>query len=128
MARNRREGGRAEAALRRELLRLRPELLVQAPELPGRPDIVFPVERLCVFCDGDFWHGRHWSALRLALLRRHNSEYWIAKIQSNRARDRRVTRQLRQGGWSVVRLWETDILKNPGKSAERISRILKPHI
>jgi DNA mismatch endonuclease (patch repair protein) len=26
-------------------------------KLPGRPDFVFPRERLAVFIDGCFWHG-----------------------------------------------------------------------
>src|SRR5260370_5324167 len=31
--------------------------------LPGKPDIVFAAERVAVFCDGDFWHGRDWPRL-----------------------------------------------------------------
>ncbi|NJL26105.1 MAG: hypothetical protein HC902_13685 [Calothrix sp. SM1_5_4] len=28
--------------------------------LPGRPDFVFPRQRLAVFVDGCFWHGCRW--------------------------------------------------------------------
>lgn len=77
--------------------------------LAGKPDIVFVKERVAVFCDGDFWHGRHWHALRRKLRVGSNADYWLRKIDSNRERDRRNTILLRRAGWLVIRLWETDI-------------------
>ncbi len=70
--------------------------------LPGRPDLAFPAARLAVFVDGCFWHGcpRHH---RLPRTRR---AFWSAKVATNRRRDRRVDRQLRARGWSVMRIWE----------------------
>jgi DNA mismatch endonuclease (patch repair protein) len=44
--------------LRRELWRRGIRFRIHQAELPGRPDIVFTKQRLAVFCDGDFWHGR----------------------------------------------------------------------
>jgi len=71
-------------------------------KLPGKPDFVFPKQRLAVFVDGCFWHGcpKHatWPKTRAA--------FWKAKIEGNRSRDRRVNRALRQRGWVVVRVWE----------------------
>lgn len=81
--------------------------------LVGRPDLVFSSARLVVFCDGDFWHGRHWMTQRKKLLAGSNAEYWIAKIESNRRRDRRTTRLLRQQNWRVLRFWEGEILRDP---------------
>jgi hypothetical protein len=52
-----------------------------------------------VFCDGDFWHGRDWLWMQRKLLLRHNAIYWIAKIGSNRERDRAVSRTLAKAGW-----------------------------
>lgn len=74
--------------------------------------MVFRAARLCVFCDGDFWHGRNWPTLRRQLEQRHNSAYWVEKIDSNRRRDRRLTKLLEASGWRVLRVWETDILKD----------------
>lgn len=75
----------------------------------GRPDFVFRFARLVVFVDGDFWHGRRFQERRQRLQRGHNASYWIAKIASNKARDRRVTATLRREGWLVIRLWESDV-------------------
>jgi len=81
MAKNRREGGRAERALRSALWRRGFRFRLHQRELPGKPDLVFRSSSLCVFCDGDFWHGRDWQKRRLRLESGSNREYWVAKIQ-----------------------------------------------
>lgn len=69
---------------------------------PWRGDIVWSGRRLVVFLDGCFWHGcaihgtTPWS----------NSEWWRAKIEKNRERDRRVDGILRENGWTFLRFWE----------------------
>ena len=77
--------------------------------IPGRPDVIFPAQRVAVFCDGDFWHGRNWTSLRRKLSGGHNSDYWIAKIHANRERDRLVNARLADLAWTTVRVWETDV-------------------
>ena len=88
-------------------------------KLPGRPDFVFRRERVCVFVDGCFWHGCP------AHYRRPKSKraFWDAKIARNRARDRKVARELRAARWSVLRVWEHS-LKNPGPVLARLRRAL----
>jgi DNA mismatch endonuclease (patch repair protein) len=93
--------------------------------LPGRPDIVFPRARLVVFCDGDFWHGKDWPARRRKLARGTNAPYWVAKIEANRARDRRHTAQLEADGWTVLRVWESAIHEAPERVARVILRALQ---
>ncbi len=70
--------------------------------LPGRPDFVFPRERLAVFVDGCFWHG----CPRHATWPKQNAVFWRKKILANRARDRAVGRELRARGWRVLRIWQ----------------------
>ncbi|MCC7361007.1 MAG: DNA mismatch endonuclease Vsr [Anaerolineales bacterium] len=89
--------------------------------LPGKPDIVFRRKRVVVFVDSDFWHG-HPSRFRLPET---NRDYWRAKIGGNRRRDRRVTRQLRQMGWKVLRVWEFDIEHNLDRVLRRITAALQ---
>jgi len=60
---------RCELVLRRELWRMGLRYRLHVPGLPGRPDIVFLRDRVVVFCDGDFWHGRDLER-RIAKLRR----------------------------------------------------------
>jgi DNA mismatch endonuclease, patch repair protein len=92
--------------------------------LTGVPDLVFAEAKLLVFCDGDFWHGRRLAQRIKALAAGHNAPYWIAKISTNVARDKRVSRKLRSDGWSVMRIWESDILDDPVKVIGRIRRRL----
>lgn len=106
---SRKAGTRCEALLRGELWKLGARYRVNVTALPGCPDIVFPRVRVAVFCDGDFWHGRDWESRRLKLERGTNANYWVAKIQRNRLRDWEQTRQLLDSGWTVVRLWESEI-------------------
>ena len=86
------------------------------PDLFGSPD--FQVGRnVLVFCDGDFWHG-----YRYAEKKRPAKKYWREKIEGNMRRDRKVSRKLRRDGWSVLRIWEHGIKKNPDKCMQKILR------
>src|SRR5579885_42904 len=95
------------------------------PTLPGKPYIVFHRERVAVFCDGDFWHGRHWRRLSGKLRAGTNPSYWTGKISANRSRDRRVTRLLKNEGWTVTRIWETDIRRDPERVACIVERLVQ---
>lgn len=90
------------------------------PALIGRPDLVIARHRVVVFCDGDFWHGRQWSKRKGKLAEGWNAPYWVAKIERNRQRDRQVARVLRALGWTVVRVWESDVRRDPVVAASKI--------
>lgn len=74
--------------------------------LPGRPDFVIegPPRPLAIFVHGCWWHGH--ACRRGARVPKTNRPYWLAKIARNRRRDRRVTRELRDLGYSVWIVWE----------------------
>lgn len=86
----------------------------------GKPDFVFPKSRLAVFVDGCFWHGCPKHGTRP----KQNRKFWDTKIARNRARDRRVNRELRKLGWRVVRIWEHDLAKHGDKCLRRIKAVL----
>ncbi len=91
-------------------------------QLPGKPDFVFPRERLAIFVDGCFWHGCPLHGRNPDS----NREYWLPKLARNRARDLAVVRELRRRGWRVIRLWE-HVLRHPSRVVSRCSRaLLKP--
>lgn len=90
--------------------------------LPGNPDIVFRSQSVAVFCDGAFWHGRHWQERRAKLEKGANAEYWLAKISQNRRRDRRVNRELRSRGWLVIRVWDLEVSRDAQQVARSIAR------
>ncbi len=121
---NRARDTQPELLLRRALRPFRIRFRICDPTLPGRPDLVSASARLAVFCDGDFWHGRYWGRLREQLAQRANPAYWIPKIAANRARDRLCQRALRRAGWTVLRVWESDIRRNPDAVAREVARVV----
>jgi DNA mismatch endonuclease (patch repair protein) len=88
---------------------------IHAMDLPGRPDIVFPGAKVAVFIDGDFWHGRRFSAWCARL-----SPFWKVKIERNRRRDRRNFQKLRRAGWQVLRIWEHQVFDDTDGCVDRI--------
>ena len=80
--------------------------------LPGKPDIAITKYKIAVFCDSEFFHGKDWEIKRPKLLNSKNSEYWISKIERNMERDRKNEQQLLFLGWTVIRFWGKEILKN----------------
>lgn len=123
-SKNKSKDTQAELVLRKYISKLGLKYRLHVSDLPGKPDLVFAFAKVVVFCDGDFWHGRNWEKLKQELKGRKNSEYWIAKIASNIHRDTLQEEELKNMGWQVVRLWETDILKNPATAARGIKRIV----
>ena len=79
-------------------------------KLPGKPDIVFPKQKIAVFIDGEFWHGYNWEEKKHKIKR--NKEYWIQKIERNMARDNQNTKELENTGWVVFRFWASLINLN----------------
>ena len=94
-------------------------------DLPGGPDIVFIGQRVVVFVDGDFWHGKNWETLRTKLRRGHNSDYWIRKIERNVARDLEQTQRLKAMGWVVLRMWESEIRRSVDMAVGRVESTLR---
>lgn len=76
--------------------------------LPGTPDLAFTRWRLAVMVDGVWWHGHpeHLPTER-------HSAYWHKKIARNVERDKEVDARLTAMGWTVLRLWDLDILADP---------------
>ena len=76
--------------------------------LPGRPDLVFPSRRICVFVHGCFWHGceRCVDGTRAV---KSNSAFWIEKVRKNRERDARNESALEADGWKVLTVWECQL-------------------
>src|SRR5579864_5153750 len=95
-----------ELRLARELWRCGARYLTPAgfralygQSLIGQPDLIFRGPHTVVFLDGCFWHGcpkcHDVSTFPV---------YWAAKVLRNKQRDQLVNRQLRSGGWRVLRV------------------------
>jgi DNA mismatch endonuclease (patch repair protein) len=72
-------------------------------KLPGRPDFVFPNQKIAIFIDGDFWHGNP----KKYRLPKSNIEYWAVKLERNQKRDELISMTLKGMGWRVNRIWES---------------------
>ena len=88
-------------------------------DIRGKPDVVFPKERILIFIDGCFWHGCPHCDRKLPQT---NREYWERKIERNLERDKRNTQALANDGWRVIRIWEHEIRDEAMRSEIR-SRI-----
>ncbi len=132
MARVSGKDNRAEKELRSLLWRMGFRFRLQARDLLGRPDIVFPKYRAVVFVDGDFWHGRalvEGGRFQLReVVRSKNFMWWAKKLEQNVARDMVVNAALNSAGWKVVRVWESDIVSQPAKVVIRVARILRSRL
>jgi DNA mismatch endonuclease (patch repair protein) len=106
-----------ELIVRRLLWRLGGRYRLDRKDLPGRPDIALPGQRLAIFVHGCFWHGH--DCARGARVPKANREYWTAKIARNRARDASSRAALEALGWRVEVIWECDL-----KDAEALGRRL----
>ena len=121
---------KTEAAVRRALHAMGLRYRKYVAGLVGRPDIVFPTERVAVFIDGDYWHGRLLreqgvEAVESYYRSREQRGYWVAKMQRNVSRDDFVSDALRAEGWRVLRYWESDAKRDPAAVAKRIARVVR---
>lgn len=78
--------------------------------LPGKPDIVLPKYKTCIFVNGCFWH-KH-EGCRYFVWPKNNAEFWKKKITGNVERDLHQQNELRLLGWNVVVIWECELKKD----------------
>lgn len=78
--------------------------------LPGKPDIAITKKKIAIFVDGEYWHGYNWKVNRDHI--HTHRDYWVPKIEKNMKRDLEVNAKLQSMGWTVVRFWSKEVLKN----------------
>lgn len=128
MAHVRNKDSKAELALRRALYARGLRYRLHARDVPGRPDVVIRSRRLAVFVDGDMWHGNEHKRRGLSCLADlfpTRTEWWVKKIERNMRRDQEVNEQLSAAGWTVVRIWESEVLDDPQMAADRVLHALR---
>jgi DNA mismatch endonuclease (patch repair protein) len=110
-----------ELAVRKALTRLGARYRLHRKDLPGKPDIVLPGRKLALFVHGCFWHGH--DCARGARVPKQNRDYWVGKVERNRARDAKTREALAARGWRVETVWECD-LKDAAALEERLKALL----
>lgn len=82
--------------------------------------------KVAIFLDGDFWHGNpaEWKRRGFSTMEDQfppsKRAAWSDKLNKNIERDRIVTASLREQGWQVHRVWESDVLHEVDAIANRI--------
>lgn len=92
-------------------------------ELYGKPDIVFLSKKIAIFVDGKMWHGYDWEKQKNDF--KSNRDYWIPKIEHNIEHDIKVTKELRDSGWIVMRFWDFEVKRDVKSCADKIEGLLK---
>lgn len=117
----RRRDTKPEMLIRREAHHRGLRYRVDAP-LPGLPrrraDMVFAGSHVVVFVDGCFWH----SCPEHTSVPRSNRDWWIRKLDANRARDRETDAHLTGLGWTVLRFWEHE---DPQRAVDRVEQAVR---
>lgn len=98
-----------EIVVRRYLHALGYRFRIHRKDLPGKPDIVMPKLRTCIFVHGCFWH-RH-PDCRYAYTPKSRLDFWLPKFAKNIERDLAAQSALRELGWNVVIIWECETKK-----------------
>ena len=109
-----------EKALRRAIHAQGARFRMHRTLAPGcTPDLVLPKHRLAVFVDGCFWHScpEHGRSVAWA---GPNASLWAAKMLANTTRDERSSAAAVRLGWTVVRVWEHEVMQDPVATATRI--------
>ncbi|MED9969382.1 MAG: very short patch repair endonuclease [Ruminococcus sp.] len=114
---------RPEKALRKELWKRGLRYRKNVSTLPGKPDLVFIKAKIAVFCDGDFWHGHNWAIRGYGSFEEELKRYsdsWVKKLKNNINRDERNNKKLAEMGWTVIRIWESEIKRDVKKCGDKV--------
>lgn len=123
MQSNKSKGTKPELALAKAMWALGLRYRKNSGSIFGKPDFSFKKYKVAVFVDGEFWHGKDWEQRKAEI--KGNREFWIAKIERNIRRDMEVTGRLKAEGWTVLRFWSNDVVKNAGCHAEKVKEIIQ---
>jgi DNA mismatch endonuclease (patch repair protein) len=72
--------------------------------LPGKPDIVLTKYKTVIFVHGCFWHGH--ANCKYYKVPQTRTEWWLNKINRNKANDEKAVKALKKAGWKVITVWE----------------------
>lgn len=87
----------------------------------GKPDIVFPKNRIAIFINGCFWHQH---GCKNSVVPKTNTEFWTEKLSKNIERDKLVSSRLKNDKWIQKIIWECRIEKNPVKITKGLIEFL----
>lgn len=90
-------------------------------KLFGKPDIVFPKNKVAVFVHGCFWHQH---GCKDTYRPKSNTDFWNTKLDKNIERDKVVKSTLESEGWKIIYAWECEVNNNLTNLTEKIIKEL----
>ena len=107
-----------ELILRKELNKRGIYYFKNYKKLIGKPDIYIPSSKLAIFADSEFWHGYNFDIAKSSI--KTNIPFWVNKIETNIARDKKVNKTLLDEGIGVLRFYGFEIEKELTRVMEKI--------
>ncbi len=89
-------------------------------KLPGHPDIVLPKYKTIIFIHGCFWHGH--ANCKYYKVPQTRTEWWLAKINRNKANDDKAAKALKKQGWNIITIWECSL--KPARADKTLTRLI----
>ena len=93
---------------------------LHSKNLPGKPDIVLPKYKTVIFVHGCFWHGH--KDCKYFVVPKTRTDWWLNKINGNKANDAKKEQALEQAGWKVLVVWECQL--KPGKLEKTLGELI----
>jgi DNA mismatch endonuclease (patch repair protein) len=121
MSRIRSTGTLPEIRVRKLLHNLGARFRLHRRDLPGTPDIVLPSRRVVVFVHGCFWHAH---GCKIGRQPKSRLDYWLPKLERNRARHEVACERLHALGWRIEVIWECET-KAVAALEERLKLLLQ---
>lgn len=122
MSRIRSKNTKPETVLRSILFSKGYRYRLHRKDLPGKPDLVFPMYKTVVFVHGCFWHLH--NLCRDGRVPKSKLEYWEPKLKKNVERDKKNITLLIEMGGQVIVVWECEIKKDVDATVIRIESAL----
>jgi DNA mismatch endonuclease (patch repair protein) len=89
-------------------------------KLSGKPDIVLPKYKTVIFVHGCFWHGH--KNCKYFVVPKTRANWWLNKINTNKANDEKAVKALRKEGWNTMIIWTCQL--KPKKVEKTLNKIL----
>ena len=90
-------------------------------KLPGKPDVILPKYKTVIFVNGCFWHGH--QNCKYFVVPKTRTEWWLNKINTTIANDKKVTTALQNIDWKVIIVWECELKKE--KAENTLSQLVQ---
>lgn len=121
MRSNKSKDTKPELMLRKELWKRGLRYRKNDKKVIGKPDIVFVSRKIAIFVADKMWHGYDWEKQKNDF--KSHRDFWIPKIERNIERDKEVTEQLQNEGWTVLRFWDFEMKKTLSDCADKIEKV-----